>query len=53
MRTYAIKSPNGQILRVSAHSYYHAIQLAVILDDWKFTNADYFKLNPKSKTKGK
>lgn len=52
-KTYAIKSPNGQVHRVLAQSYYHAIQLAVMCDDWQFTNSDYFKLNPKPKRKRK
>lgn len=53
MTTYCIKSPNGQVLRVLAHSFYHAIQLAVMLDGWQFSNSDYFKLNPKPKRKRK
>jgi hypothetical protein len=53
MKGYKIISPSGQTLYVSAHSYYHAIQLAVIMEDWQFTNADYFKLNPKPKQRRK
>jgi len=45
-KQYSIKSPSGMTLRVSADSIYHAIQIAIGLDDYKYELKEYFNLNP-------
>lgn len=42
---YKIKSPNGNIYSIPAINKEQAINIAVQLDNFKYSNLDYFKLN--------
>jgi len=44
-KLYFILSPSGKNIRVGADSIYHAIQLALAKEEYKFNRQDYFKLN--------
>ena len=45
MRLYTIKSPAGTIYRLTADSFFHAIQRAKKLDNFAFNEQLYFNLN--------
>lgn len=45
MKLYIIISPGGGNLRIGADSIYHAIQLALERENYKYNRHDYFKLN--------
>jgi hypothetical protein len=45
MKIYLIKSPSGQNLSILADSLYHAVQIAVGRECYKYSNVDYLKLN--------
>ena len=41
MKTFYIKSPSGKILPIYAETIYHAIQKAMVLDDFKYNSNQY------------
>jgi hypothetical protein len=45
MKSYIIYSPNGKQHKLTAESFYHAIQIAKRADNYLFVEAEYFKLN--------
>jgi len=45
MKTYTILSPSGNNITVGAESIYHAIQLVLAREKYKYDRQDYFKLN--------
>lgn len=47
MKAYKIKSPSGRTLTVWAETYHHAINKAMVHEDYKFIAFEYFKTNQK------
>jgi len=45
MRKFKIKSPLGKELIVTAENIFHACQKAVEIENYKFSNVEYLKLN--------
>lgn len=45
MSIYVIKSPSGSSYRVTADSFYHAIQRVKKMENYLFAENDYYKLN--------
>lgn len=45
MKQFKIKSPSGKTLLIIAETIYHACQLAVQNENYKFSNTQYLKLN--------
>jgi len=45
--TFSIKSPSGIKHKIQAESIYHAVQIAIRIDKWKYSASDFFKLNHK------
>lgn len=45
MKLYEIKSPSGVTLKVYAESIFHACQIALQNEGYKFSNVEYLKLN--------
>jgi hypothetical protein len=45
MKLFKIKSPSGVTLTIYAESIFHACQIAVQNEGYKFTNVEYLKLN--------
>jgi len=45
MELFKIKSPSGKEMRIWASTIYHACQLAVHNEGYKFSNVEYLKLN--------
>jgi hypothetical protein len=41
MKTFYIKSPSGKILPIYAETIYHAIQKAMVKDDFKYNSNQY------------
>jgi hypothetical protein len=48
-QSYKLLSPNGNFHYVVASTIYEAIQKAVALDEFMFSNAAYFKINGTNK----
>jgi|688.fasta_scaffold02834_30 hypothetical protein len=44
MKKYKIKSPSNKIFEVLADSIYHAIQICVSAENYKYSNINYIKL---------
>lgn len=45
MKSFRIISPSGKTFTVLAETIYHAVSKVVNLEDWKYSNIDYLKLN--------
>lgn len=45
MNQYKIKSPSGKVFKLTADSIYHAVQKAVELESYKYSNFEYLKIN--------
>ena len=45
MNQYNIKSPSGKTFKLNADSIYHAVQIAVELESYKYSNIEYLKIN--------
>jgi hypothetical protein len=45
MKPYKILSPSGEFHNVLATSEYHAVELVCKIDNYKYSNADYFDMN--------
>lgn len=45
MILFKIKSPSGKTFSVLADSIYHAVSKVVSMEDWKYSNIDYLKIN--------
>jgi hypothetical protein len=43
MKQYKIQSPSGKIFKVLAESIYHAIQICVSAESFKYSNIQYKK----------
>jgi hypothetical protein len=41
MKIFFIKSPTGKVYTLNAESKYHAIQKAIVKDDFKYTSNQY------------
>ena len=41
MKIFLIKSPSGKILPIYAETIYHAIQKAMVVDDFKYNSNQY------------
>jgi hypothetical protein len=42
---HEIKSPSGEVLKIIADSVFHACDIAVRLENFRYSNSDYLKLN--------
>ena len=51
MKEYKIKSPTGKALIVIAETIYHAVQKVVELENYKYSNIDYLKINKYDKNR--
>ena len=49
MKIFMIKSPSGKVLPTWAETIYHAIQKAMVTDNFNYSQNEYNKLNPKIK----
>lgn len=45
MNLYQIKSPSGKTFSVIATSIYHAIQIIVDKEEYKYSNVEYLNIN--------
>jgi hypothetical protein len=41
MKIFLIKSPSGKVYTLNAESKFHAIQKAIVKDDFKYTSNQY------------
>jgi hypothetical protein len=41
MKIFMIKSPSGKVYALNAESRFHAIQKAIVKDDFKYTSNQY------------
>lgn len=41
MKIFTIKSPSGKLYTLNAESKFHAIQKAIVIDDFKYTSNQY------------
>ena len=49
MKIFLVKSPSGKVLPTWAETIYHAIQKAMVTDNFNYSQNEYNKLNPKIK----
>jgi len=45
MKLFKIKSPSGKSFTIIAESIYHAVSKVVGIEEGKYSNIDYLKLN--------
>lgn len=45
MKQFVIKSPTGNKLMIQAYDIFHACNMAVLIENFVFTNQDYLHLN--------
>lgn len=51
MKEYKIKSPNGKNFIIMGETIYHAVQKAVEVENYKYSNIDYLKINKYDKNR--
>lgn len=45
MKQFKIKSPSNKTFILTADSFFHAVQMVVQIESFKYSNIDYIKIN--------